>query len=528
MKKNIIIIGGGHNGLTTAAYLAKAGKQVSVFERRSVIGGAAVTEEFHPGYRNSSCSYVASLLHPQVIKDLDLHRHGLEFLPIASSFSPKLDGRYLLLSGDDASDRASVEQFSSTDWDGMQRLDAIIETVANLVRPLLLRPPPQLIDGSMSIADLFNTGRTALAFRRLSSEMRHRAMQFFTSSARQIIERYIESEPIRALYYSSSTAGALASIDQPGTAINLLHLCLGETAGERGQWSFIRGGMGGISDAIAEAAHEQGAEIHTDAAVARIIVERGRATGIELENGETVSADLVVSNCEPKLTFLKLIDAEQLDADFRADIAGWRTESGSFRMNLALRELPSFDCLPGTEQAPHHCGFISFKPDSEAIEAAYLAARAGKIPAKPLVEMLLPSTLDDTLAPPGHHVASIFAQHFPYQLAGGRSWDDARDEVSELIIDCLCQYAPNLRDAIVGKMALSPLDLEREYGLTGGDVYHGKMELDQIFAMRPHPKCANHRTPIAGLYLCGAGTHPGGGVSAVPGHNAAAVILGDC
>ncbi len=524
---DVIVIGGGHNGLTAAAYLAGAGRKVTVLERRSILGGAAVTEEFHPGYRNSMCSYVASLLNPTVVRELELERHGLQFLPVTSSFSPKPDGRYLLQTGDVTHDQANVAQFSNTDWQGMARLDAIIDEIADLVRPLMLKPPPQIIDGALGIADILSMGGSALAFRRMSSDVRHRTVQFFTASVRQIVERYIESEAVRTQYYSSSTAGAMASLDQPGSAINLLHLSLGETAGVRGRWSFVRGGMGAISEAIAAAARERGVEIRTSAGVRNIIIEQGRAVGVCLESGEDIRARCVVSGCEPKLTFLRLIESEHLDADFRADMAGWRTESGSFRMNLALRELPDFTCLPGTSQAAHHAGFISLKPTSEAIERAFMAAKGGEIPDEPLVTMVIPSTLDDTLAPPGHHVMSVFAQHFPYQLSGSRSWDDAKPEAAERVIETMCRYAPNLRDAIVGQMALSPLDLEREYGLSGGDVYHGKMELDQIFAMRPHPKCAGHRTPIAGLYLCGAGTHPGGGVSGAPGHNAAKVVMGD-
>lgn len=524
---DVIIIGGGHNGLTASAYIAAGGKRVLVLERRSVLGGAAVTEEFHPGYRNSICSYVASLINPKVIRDLGLMRFGLTFLPITSSFSPKPDGRYLLMTGDDAHDKAEVEKFSANDWQGMEELHNLIGQIADFVRPMILKPPLPIIEGSMGILGAFEAGKTGIAFRRLPSKIRHRLVQFLTSSVRQIVERYIESETLRAQFYSSSTAGSMAGLDQAGSAINLLHLSLGEIGGVQGQWAFARGGMGAISQSIADAAIERGVKIRTDAGVKNIVVEQGKAVGVVLSSSEEIRANVVMSSCEPKVTFLKLIGEEHLDPEFHADISGWRTESGSVRMSLALRELPDFTCLPGTTQGIHHESHISLKPSTSVIDRAWMKAKSGEFPDEPLVTMVIPSTLDDTLAPEGDHVMTVFAQHFPYQLSEGRSWDDHRKQVADLIIDTITRYAPNLKDAIIAQQILTPLDLEREYGLTGGDVYHGKMELDQIFAMRPHPLCANYRTPIKNLYLCGAGSHPGGGVSGAPGHNAAKVVLRD-
>jgi phytoene dehydrogenase-like protein len=522
-----IIVGGGHNGLTAAAYLASAGKQVMVLERRYILGGAAVTEEFHPGYRNSMCSYVASLLHPQVVNDLELHRHGLTYYPITHSFHPKPDGRYLLLTGNDERDRAEVEKFSSNDWEGMAAFHKVIEHASNLIRPLLLAPPPALIGGRMGIGDLLNAGKLGLAYRRLPAEMRYRVLQLFTSSVREIVERYIESDEIRMIYYLDSTAGSMMGLDQAGSAINLLHLHIGEIDGRRGAWALARGGMGSISDAIASSAREHGAELRTDSPVTRILAEDGRAIGVEIEGGETIHARCVVSACEPKATFLKLLDPHVLDDGFRADIARWRTESGTFRMNLALEVLPDFTCLPGVQQANHHEGFIALKPSTEAIDRAWLQARAGEWPDEPLLTLIIPSVKDDTLAPPGQHVMTVFCQHYPYRLSGGRSWDDCKEQAADEVVATIGKYAPNVPDAVIGRNVLSPLDLEREYGLTGGDVYHGKMELDQIFAMRPHPKCSGYRTPVNRLYLCASGTHPGGGVSGAPGHNSAKVVLKD-
>lgn len=526
-KYDVVIVGGGHNGLTAAAYLAKAGKTVLVLERRPIVGGAAVTEEFHPGYRDSSCSYVASMLHPEVIRDLSLERFGLTFLPITSSFSPKPDGKYLLLTGDDVHDEAEVKKFSDKDWQGMIKLHDIIDQIADFIRPMLLKPPLQVIEGTMGILDMFEAGKAGIAFRRLSPNARYRMAQFLTSSVRQIVERYIESEELRTIYYSSSTAGSMASLDQAGSALNLLHLSLGEINGIRGEWAFARGGMGAISQSIADSAIEQGAEIRTNAGVKNIIIEQNRVTGVELNSGEKIRADIVMSSCEPKVTFLKLIEDKHLDPEFLADISDWRTESGTIRLSLALRELPDFTCLPGSAQSIHHESHISLKPSTAMIDRAWMKAKVGELPDEPIITLVIPSTLDNTLAPEGHHIMSVFAQHFPYQLSNGRSWDDHREQVANLIVDTIAKYAPNLKDSIIARQVLTPLDLEREYGLTGGDVYHGKMELDQIFSMRPHPSCANYRTPVKNLYLCGAGSHPGGGVSGLPGRNAAKAVLRD-
>lgn len=521
-----IIVGGGHNGLTAAAYLAKAGKSALVLERRGIVGGAAVTEEFHPGFRNSSLSYVASLLHPTVVKELDLHRHGLEFLPMTNSFCPKPDGRYMLLTGEETNDQREVEKFSDTDWDGMNKLEDMIDHIADLIRPLLLRAPPNIIDGRLRLDDLTTLARLGVSYWRLSSKDRQGLFRFFIGSVKGLVERYIESDAVRTLYYSTAVLGTPYALDKPGNAISLLHLSLGEIAGKRGGWAFVRGGMGAISDAIAASAREAGADIRTDAEVARIEVEGERTTGVTLKSGETFEARTVLSNCEPKLTFLNLLEPEHVPADLRADLAQWRTEAHAFRMNLALNELPDFTCLPGKPQGPQHEGFILMEGSVANIEANYETTRVGELPKEPLVTVVIPSTQDDTLAPDGMHVASVHAQHFPYTLSGGRVWDDKmRDEAAQLILKTIGKYAPNLPDAVVGYRALSPLDLEQEYGLTGGDVYHGRLDLDQSFFMRPHPCCSGYKTPIKGLYLCGAGSHPGGGVSGAPGHNAAKEAL---
>lgn len=526
-KLDLIVIGGGHNGLTTAAYAARAGKKVLVCERRHVLGGAAVTEEIAPGYRCSTLSYVASLLHPKVVKDLDLKRHGLSLVRMKSSFSPQLDGSYLLQTGDVEHDRREVAKFSSRDWGGMQALEALINEVADFLRPMLLSPPPPLIEGRLGLADMFMMGKLGMGYRRLSPAARHRMMQLFTGSISDVVTRYVKNETLQIGYYGTAVTGALSEVTRPGSALNLLHLSLGRLMGDSGSWAIVKGGMGQVSASIAACARNHGAEIRTDAGVQRIIVEDGRAVGVELESGERIGARVVASGCEPKRTFLGLLDRAHLPNDFYEDISQWKTLSGSFRLSLAVSELPDFTCLPGTKQSSHHEGFIALKPSIKAIERAYLHALAGELPEEPLLSIVIPSTLDDSLAPVGSHVICVHAQHYPFTLSGGRSWDDLRDEAADRIVATIAQYAPNLPGAIVGRHILTPLDLEREYGLTGGDIYHGKMEMDQLFAMRPHPSCSGYRTPIPGLYLCASGSHPGGGVSSVPGHNAARVILSD-
>lgn len=524
---DLIVIGGGHNGLTTAAYAARAGKKVLVCERRHVLGGAAVTEEIATGYRCSTLSYVASLLHPKVVRDLELKRHGLSLVRMTNSFSPHPDGSYLLQTGDAEHDRRELARFSQSDRDGMQTLGSLVDEVADFLRPMLLDPPPALIEGRMGLADLFAMGKAGLRFRRLCPETRHRMMQLFTGSISDVVSRYVKNEVLQIGYYGTAVTGALSEVTRPGSALNLLHLSLGQLTGDNGGWAIVKGGMGQISAAIAACAREHGARLRCNAAVRRIIVENGRATGVELETGETITARAIASACEPKRTFLGLMDPADLPDDFRADIGQWKTLSGSFRMSLAVSELPDFTCLPGVRQGPQHEGFITMKPSVAAIERAYLSARAGELPDEPLLSIVIPSTLDDSLAPEGHHVICVHAQHYPFTLSEGRSWDDLRDRAADDIIATMAGYAPNLPSAIVGRHVLSPLDLEREYGLTGGDIYHGTMEMDQLFALRPHPSCAGYRSPVKGLYLCASGTHPGGGVSSVPGHNAARVILSD-
>lgn len=520
-----IVIGGGHNGLTAAAYLAKGGLRALVLERRDVVGAAAVTEEIAPGYRCSTASYVVSLLRSEVVRDLDLERHGYETLPIGTFFTAFADGRYLLLNGDPDHDRAEVGKYSNRDYNAMQRFDGVLGAASDVLRGEMLKAPPSL--GLRGVGDVLHGLRLGLAYRRMGAEAQHRALQLFTTGARDILERWFDSDAVRCKYASTVTAGSFMDLDAPGSAINLLHLTIGDAGGARGAWAFVRGGMGAISGAMAAAAREHGAEIRTAESVENIIVRDGRAVGVRLAGGGEVTARAVLANTDPKRTFLGLVGAEHLDDEFAADIAAYKMESASFRMTLALSGLPDFAARPGRAVGDEHEGFITLMPQWREIKALYAIAQSGGIPDAPIIDAMIPSVADDTLAPPGCHVMTLLCQHYPYRLAGGRSWDEAREAVADGIIDRMAIYIPNIRDIIVGRKVYSPLDLERVFGLTGGDVYHGKLSLDQLFSLRPHPRAAQYRTPIDGLYLCGAGAHPGGGVSGAPGHNAARRVLKD-
>jgi phytoene dehydrogenase-like protein len=520
-----IVIGGGHNGLTAAGYLAKAGRKVLVLERRPVVGGAAVTEEFHPGYRCSIASYVVSLLRDEVVRDLDLRRHGYATIPMRHTFAPLPDGRSLLLTGDAAHDQAEMARFSNRDYAAMAEFDRRLARAADVLREEMLRPPPPLADGGM--AGLLSVLRLGNRFRRLSAAEREFFVQLFTTPVGELLDRWFDSEIVKIKYAASATAGSFVSLYQPGSAVNLLHLSIGEVDGVRGGWALAKGGMGAITQAMAAAARGFGAEIRTDAPVARVLIEQGRAVGVGLQSGAEVRARAVLSNADPKRTFLGLVGSDNLDDEFAAGIRAYRVGTGCFRMNIALNAVPEFAARPGAGIGPHHRAFIRLNSSIAEFEDAWLAARRGELPSVPIVDAVIPTALDDSLAPSGCHVLSILAQHYPYSLAGGSGWDDCREAAAQGIIDAVARYIPDIRRIMVGYQALSPLDLERVFGLTAGDVYHGRLDPDQLYSMRPHPRAAQYRTPIPGLYLCGAGAHPGGGVSGAPGRNCARQVLKD-
>ena len=522
-----LIIGAGHNGLTCAAYLAAAGLKVIVLEARAVVGGAAVTEEFHPGFRNSVASYTVSLLNPKVIRDLELERYGLKVVERRlSNFLPTEDGRFLKVGG--GATHEEVAKFSPRD---AGRLDAYadrLDAIADVLRELVLLTPPNVVEGSWreALPELIRAARVGGRLRRLDMSLRRDLLTLFSGSAGEYLDGWFESEPIKAVYGFDGIVGNYASPYAAGSAYVLLHHVFGEVNGKKGAWGHAIGGMGAITQAMARCCAERGADIRLSSPVREVIVESGRAVGAVTESGETVRASAVIANVNPKLLYQKLMDPAALPQDFRDRIARWRCGSGTFRMNVALAELPDFRCLPGRTLADHHTAGIILAPTLAYMERAYFDARTHGWSRQPVVELVIPSTLDDSLAPAGQHVASLFCQHVAPELPG-RSWDDHRETVADLMIDTVDAYAPNFKRAVLGRQIMSPLDLERTFGLIGGDIFHGALSLDQMFSSRPMLGHGNYRGPFPGLYMCGAGTHPGGGVTGAPGHNAAREIIGD-
>lgn len=525
---DVLIIGGGHNGLVCAAYLAAGGLKVTVLERRGVVGGAAVTEEFHPGFRNSVASYTVSLLNPKVIRDLDLPSQGLRIVERQlSNFLPTADGRYLCTGG--GKTHEEVAKFSKRDADRLDAYGEKLEVIAEVLRDVVLETPPNVVEGGWrsALPELLHAARLGGRLSKLDMEMRQELLTLFACSAGDYLDGWFESDPIKAVYGFDGIVGNYASPYSPGSGYVLLHHVFGEVNGKKGVWGHAIGGMGAITQAMAKAAAARGVEIHVDAAVREVIVEGGRAVGAVTEAGETFRASAVVSNLNPKLLYSRLIDPAALPAPFRDHMNKWRCGSGTFRMNVALSELPDFTCLPGKQVAQHHTAGIIIAPTLSYMEQAYFDARMQGWSKQPIVEVLIPSTLDDSLAPKGQHVASLFCQHVAPQLPNGESWDLHRDKVADLMIETVNQHAPNFKASVLSRQINSPLDLERTFGLIGGDIFHGALTLDQMFSARPMLGYGNYRGPLAGLYMCGAGTHPGGGVTGAPGHNAAREILSD-
>ena len=523
-----IIVGGGHNGLVCAAYLAAAGLKVTVLEQRSVVGGAAVTEEFHPGFRNSVAAYTVSLLNPKVIRDLELPKYGLRVVERKlSNFLPTEDGRYLIVG--EGRTAAEVAKFSPKDAARLDEYGDRLGVVADVLRDLVLETPPNAIEGSwrMAMPELLRAAQIGGRLRKLDMNMRRELLTLFATSAGEYLDGWFESDPIKAAYGFDGIVGNYASPYTPGSAYVLLHHVFGEVNGKKGAWGHAIGGMGAITQAMAKSAQARGAIIRTSTPVREVIVEGDRAVGVVTESGETLRAAAVISNLNPKLLYQKLIAPAALPGEFRDRINRWRCGSGTFRMNVALSELPDFTCLPGKAAADHHTAGIIIAPTLSYMEQAYFDARSGGWSRKPIVEVVIPSTLDDSLAPPGQHVASLFCQHVAPQLPNGESWDTHRDTVADLMIETVNNYAPNFKAAVLGRQIKSPLDLERTFGLVGGDIFHGALTLDQMFSARPMLGYGNYRGPLHGLYMCGAGTHPGGGVTGAPGHNAAREIISD-
>lgn len=520
-----IIVGGGHNGLSCAAYLARAGMKVKVLEARRVLGGAAVTEEFAPGYRNSSCSYVVSLLNPKVVSDLELPKYGLEVIPRpCDGFFPQPDGSYLMYGPDSSDFIRQLDRRSPGDAAGYERLDRDLSALVPVFRELMLTTPPNLAG---SLDDVINALLTLKTARRLDARERALMVDIMTSSADEFLSRYFKDEAVKASFGYLAAVGSMVSPYASGTAYILLDHVVGEVNGVRGMWGHARGGMGAISAAIARSAEAFGADIEPGQPVSEIIVENGRVKGVTTKDGHIYHAPRVVSAVHPKLLYGKLLDAQDTPPAIREDIDQYVSVSGTFRMNVALDELPDFIALPGREKGLHHTGSIMIAPSMRYLDQAYDDAKHGHWAREPIIEMCIPSTLDDTLAPAGKHVASLFCQHFHPNLSDGRDWDDHREEVADLILKTMDRYAPNFSRNVTARKILSPKDLERDYGLVGGCIFHGSLKLNQVFSLRPAAGIASYRGPLPGLYMCSAGTHPGGGVSGVPGHNAAREILKD-
>ncbi len=525
-ETEIVIIGAGHNGLTCAAYLAMAGLRVKVVDRRKVVGGAAVTEEFHPGFRNSVAAYTVSLLNPQIIADLKLSDHGLRIVERrAQNFLPSLDGHYLLTG--EGRTHASVARLSARDAAQIDPFNRELETIADVLRRFVLRAPPNLVEGFgvASIREAFNALGTANILRQLNLEQQRSLLDLFTRSAGEMLDDRFENDLVKALYGFDAIVGNYASPYAAGSAYVMLHHAFGEVNGKKGVWGHAIGGMGAITQAMAGAARSHGAEIELEAGVREVIVERDRAVGVILDNGKTIRARYVASSVNPKLLYTRLLPADALPPAFLDRIRNWRNGSGTFRMNVALSALPSFTALPGG--GDHLSAGIIIGPSLGYMDRAWQDARAKGWSREPVVEVLIPSTLDDTLCPPGQHVASLFCQHVAPELPDGKSWDDHREEVADLMIATVNNYAPGFGSSVIGRQILSPLDLERQFGLLGGDIFHGALTLNQLFSARPMLGHADYRGPVKGLYHCGSGAHPGGGVTGAPGHNAARVILGD-
>ncbi|MCP4078559.1 MAG: NAD(P)/FAD-dependent oxidoreductase [Gammaproteobacteria bacterium] len=518
-KKQVVIIGGGHNGLVCCAYLAKAGFNVTVVERRHIIGGAAVTEEFHPGFRNSVASYTVSLLHPKIINDLHLYEHGLEVLPRRiNNFLPFSDGRSLLSYSELKKTCHELAQFSSADAENLVHYYQSLDDIVPVVKEIMLLTPPAIVDGGLS--DLFKLFNLSQLFRKLDNTQKQFLLKLFTVSAGELLDDIFESDAIKVLLGFDAIVGHFASPYSPGSAYVLLHHVLGEVNGKAGVWGHAIGGMGAITQAMAKEAINLGVKIQTQAEVKNIEITRQGAKNVHLVDGSSIEADIIVANVNPKLLFQQLIEPDYLSDELLNHFKGYKCQSGTFRMNVALDSLPKFNA-----NMPEFCleAGIIMASSLDYMDQAYTDARRNGWSNKPIVEMLIPSTVDSSLAPDGQHVASLFCQQFNPDL--GSNWDSHREKVADIIIDTVESYAPGFTKSVIARQIHSPWDLQQKFGLTGGDIFHGRLSLDQLFSARPMLGMAQYQTEISNLFLCGSGTHPGGGVSGIPGHNAAREII---
>jgi phytoene dehydrogenase-like protein len=522
MKKyDVIVIGGGHNGLVNAAYLARAGKRVLVLERRHVLGGAAVTEEVFPGFKFSVCSYVVSLLRPEIIRELDLPRHGLEILPLDGTFTPMPNGDYLWRVNDHAKTRREIARHSRLDAEAYDEYGKAMVEMAHFVKPIMNMTPPDPASLNLKgLRELLTMGRR---FQKLASDDKYNQVQLMTMSAVDFLDQWFETDVLKATMSASGIIGTFLGVRSPGTAYVLLHHYMGEIDGAFRSWGLSRGGTGAISDSIANAAREAGAEIRTESPIAKIILKHGEAKGVLLENGDEIYADLISSSVDPRLTFMKMVGEKHLPEDFVEDIKRYKFRGSSGKVNLALDALPNFKSLPGA--GPHLRGAVSISPGVDYMERAYDDAKYGRYSRRPYIDMVIPTLTDPSVAPPGKHVMSCFVQYAPYNLKG--NWDDEREAFGDTVIDTIAEHAPNIKEIILHRQVLTPLDLEREFGLSEGNIFQGELTLEQLFFLRPAPGWAQYRSPIKNLYMCGSATHPGGGIMGASGRNAAMMILKD-
>jgi phytoene dehydrogenase-like protein len=521
-RYDAIVIGGGHNGLVTAAYLARAGKKVVVLERRHVLGGAAVTEEIIPGFKFSVFSYVVSLLRPEIIRDLDLPRHGLEILPLDGTFTPMLNGDFLWRVNDHGKTRRELERHSKLDAEAYEEFGKAMVQMCRFVKPILGMIPPD--PSSLDPRDLKKLAFLGKRFQSLPAEDKYNLVQLMTMSAADFLDQWFETDVLKATMSASGIIGTFLGIRSPGTAYVLLHHYMGEIDGAFRSWGFSRGGTGAISNAIAGAAREAGAEIRTEAPVVRIIIKNGVAQGVALESGEEIHAEIVSSSVDPRLTFLKFIESRELPGDFVEEVERYKYRGSSGKVNLALDALPEFTSLPGSGR--HLRGAMSISPSTEYMERAYDQAKYGEFSRRPYIDIVIPTLTDPSVAPPGKHIMSCFVQYAPYKLSKG-NWDEQREAFGNTVIDTISEHAPNLKKIIIGRQVIAPLDIERVTGLSEGNIFQGELSLEQLFFLRPVAGWARYRTPVKRLYMCGSATHPGGGIMGAPGRLAALEILKD-
>ena len=522
-KYDVIVIGGGHNGLTNAAYLARAGKKVLVLERRHVLGGAAVTEEIFPGFKFSVCSYVVSLLRPEIIRDLDLPRHGLEILPLDGTFTPMPNGDYLWRVNDHGKTHREIARHSKVDAEAYDEFGKAMQAMCRFVKPILSMVPPD--PATLNPRELMKMLFLGRRFQGLTSDDKYNQVQLMTMSAIDFLDQWFETDVLKATMSASGIIGTFLGVRSPGTAYVLLHHYMGEIDGAFRSWGFARGGTGAISNAIADAAREAGVEIRTEAPIAKILVKGNRAHGVVLQNGDEILGDVISSSVDPRLTFIKFLEESQLPGEFLDEVKRYKFRGSSGKVNIALDGLPDFKCLPGP--GAHLRGAVSISPSVEYMERAYDDAKYGNFSRRPYIDMVIPSLTDPSVAPPGKHVMSCFVQYAPYKLKPGLNWDDQREAFGNNVIDTIADYAPNIKNLIINKQVLTPLDLERDFGLSEGNIFQGELSLEQLFFLRPVPGYAAFRTPIKNLYMCGSATHPGGGIMGAPGRLAALEILKD-